>query len=369
MQITRQQLYEHVWSKPIRQLAKEYGLSDVGLSKLCRRHNIPLPPMGYWMKVSHDIYPPRPPLPPAPPETPESIEIKPTPQRAEKREKYPDLMKECDAIRRDGLQVELPKSMNDLHPLLKHAHQLLKKSRPDSDGRIHPWRGCANILVSPQTLDRAIRITHALFRLLESQGFIVSVREEERNGTYVRILGEELRISMKEKVKRTERVQTSEFDHKYEFHPIGTLFFETGLYYGEGLQHRWEDNPSSQLEDKLVDINDGLIQIALRQRIKQLEWDEIERSEEKERKLREATEQQRKDEQTRFKRLVQDASDWHTSNTIRSYINAVRASMKFDETPEAKAELEQWLEWAKGKADELDPLVNQVASRQNDGDL
>jgi hypothetical protein len=31
--------------------------------------------------------------------------------------------------------------------------------------------------------------------------------------------------------------------------------------------------------------------------------------------------------------------------------------VKGDETAEAKAELEQWIEWAEQKADELDPAV------------
>jgi hypothetical protein len=61
IEVTRQRLYDQVWSKPLRQLTKEYGMSDVGLSKLCRRHNIPLPSAGYWMKVVHGYTPHNPP--------------------------------------------------------------------------------------------------------------------------------------------------------------------------------------------------------------------------------------------------------------------------------------------------------------------
>ena len=35
--LTRQQLYDRVWTEPVEKLAKEYGLSDVGLGKACRR--------------------------------------------------------------------------------------------------------------------------------------------------------------------------------------------------------------------------------------------------------------------------------------------------------------------------------------------
>ncbi len=42
------ELCELVWSKPMTKLAEEFGISDVGLAKICRRNNIPVPPRGYW---------------------------------------------------------------------------------------------------------------------------------------------------------------------------------------------------------------------------------------------------------------------------------------------------------------------------------
>jgi hypothetical protein len=53
-----------VWHFPLRKLAAEYGISDVGLAKICRKLEIPLPCLGHWTKIAcgHSI--PRPPLPP-----------------------------------------------------------------------------------------------------------------------------------------------------------------------------------------------------------------------------------------------------------------------------------------------------------------
>ena len=42
--LTRQELYDRVWTEPVDTLAKEYGLSNVGLGKACCRHDIPVPP-------------------------------------------------------------------------------------------------------------------------------------------------------------------------------------------------------------------------------------------------------------------------------------------------------------------------------------
>lgn len=46
----RDDLYEEVWSAPLLAVAKKYGMSDVGLGKVCRKLKIPLPGRGYWAK-------------------------------------------------------------------------------------------------------------------------------------------------------------------------------------------------------------------------------------------------------------------------------------------------------------------------------
>lgn len=47
----RAALFDLVWSKSMVQVAKEWGLSDVGLAKACRRLQIPLPGRGHWAKT------------------------------------------------------------------------------------------------------------------------------------------------------------------------------------------------------------------------------------------------------------------------------------------------------------------------------
>lgn len=47
---SRQELYDLVWSKPITHVAKEFFLSDVAVHKICRKHAIPTPPLGWWAK-------------------------------------------------------------------------------------------------------------------------------------------------------------------------------------------------------------------------------------------------------------------------------------------------------------------------------
>jgi hypothetical protein len=51
--LTRRQLYELVWDEPMTKLAAQFGLSDVGLRKICHKHRVPTPPAGFWAKKAY----------------------------------------------------------------------------------------------------------------------------------------------------------------------------------------------------------------------------------------------------------------------------------------------------------------------------
>lgn len=64
--LTRDQLYDLVWSEPIQVLGPRYGMSDVGLKKVCKRMRIPTPGRGYWAQKAVGKAPRRIPLPKLP---------------------------------------------------------------------------------------------------------------------------------------------------------------------------------------------------------------------------------------------------------------------------------------------------------------
>ena len=53
--ISRNELYEQVWKEPVSRLAPKYGISDVGLKKICRKLNVPTPPLGYRYIVDFEM--------------------------------------------------------------------------------------------------------------------------------------------------------------------------------------------------------------------------------------------------------------------------------------------------------------------------
>src|SRR5688572_19167688 len=59
VRLNREQLHNLVWEKPTTKLAQELGISDSALEKICRKLNIPKPPVGYWAKMAAGQHPAR----------------------------------------------------------------------------------------------------------------------------------------------------------------------------------------------------------------------------------------------------------------------------------------------------------------------
>lgn len=62
MSFEREKLFDEIWTTPVTKLAKGYGLSDVGLRKICVALDVPLPPRGHWAKLAVGKASPKPAL-------------------------------------------------------------------------------------------------------------------------------------------------------------------------------------------------------------------------------------------------------------------------------------------------------------------
>ncbi|UWM85219.1 hypothetical protein [Rhizobium sp. SRDI969] len=60
--LSREELFALVWEKPTSEIAKELGLSDVAIGKLCTKLQVPKPPRGYWARMQAGQRPRRPAL-------------------------------------------------------------------------------------------------------------------------------------------------------------------------------------------------------------------------------------------------------------------------------------------------------------------
>jgi len=48
--MTREELYELVWSKPMTEVAKSLGVSGSYMARVCTHLSVPRPNLGYWAK-------------------------------------------------------------------------------------------------------------------------------------------------------------------------------------------------------------------------------------------------------------------------------------------------------------------------------
>ncbi len=116
--LTRQQLYDMVWAEPMRLLALRYGISDVGLAKICKRAAIPLPPSGFWAKIRHGKRVKRPSLPDKPVDCIEPLEISASGHRkADLEQNLPSDILDDITAERYGL-VKVHASTRISHPLV-----------------------------------------------------------------------------------------------------------------------------------------------------------------------------------------------------------------------------------------------------------
>jgi len=356
----RQEVYEKVWQFPLRKLAAEYGISDVGLAKVCRKLDIPLPGLGHWTKIACGHAIPRPPLP-AMEAAPVLVRQVREPQAAVLPEDVPHL----EAIGRVAApSPSVTKSML-AHPLVEKTRSVLNQtsSRPGeklSASRELEW---LDLRVTKNYLPRALRIMAALIHMLEKEGFPVVLEKKATESTRAVIYGESIRFGLIERFRQVKPAPKPNAS-PYSYNPVrlettGSLSIEVWNYYSGGPQKVWLDRENSKLEAQISKCVAGMMRIALKERADDRAREERERAHQK-RVDEVATELEKiRAEEKRIKLLRRDAGAWHRAERIRKYVAAVR---------ERGAKDTEWLTWAELQADRLDPLKEKRKSIVDDKD-
>jgi len=376
--IDRKELYKKVWETPITRLSKEYGLSDVGFAKICKKYNIPRPPRGYWARKAAGYRVKRLPLPPG-----ENVTIQITPNPYSRNSsKSRDI-----AYRTSGLQNKdedptiVPDRLSIPHPLIKQSSEILNGRQPNEVGIISPpKKGCLDISVSKGSLRRALRIMNTILKVLDKKGYGVHLSEGR---TRTKILEVPISFGISEKLAtRKKRPEAHDLNGRYRFGhsrfteervPSGDLcltIHEAEDFYIYGCQQNWNDGKKSKLEKRINSFIDGLVTVA----IAKIERDK-EKGEEERRRIerqRQLEEERRKraeirkrylEEETRVQKLISEAENWKKSQILREYVAEIE---RLATTSEQSLSLEklfaEWLKWAHDQADRLDPLAQSPVS-------
>ncbi len=370
--INRKELYKKVWETPITRLSKEYGLSDVGFAKICRKHNIPRPPRGYWARKAAGYRVKQIPLPSGKNVT---IEISPNPY-IQKANKNKELVAQISPSEQPNeAPIVVPDRLTNQHHLTKQTSEILNGRQPDKEGIVLPTKkGCLDISVSKASLRRALRIMDTILKALEKRECEVYL---SKGYTKTKIHNVPVSFKIYEKlVNRRKEPKEHSLDSRYRFGhsrfieeriPSGDLcltIHQADGFYIYGCQQNWNDGKKSKLEERINSFIDGLVTVAVAKIARDKEKMEeekrrIERQKrlEEEREIRAVLRRKYMEEEARVNQLIAEAENWKKSQILRDYIVEIESSATNENlslSPEKP--LNEWLKWAKDQADRLDPL-------------
>ncbi len=359
--VSRQSLYERVWSKPMTALAKGYGISNVALAKICRKLDIPCPQRGYWRKKETGRAVKQLPLPPNhnPNQQKATIHRTIRPEVSLPEEIAQRIMAEQSLEQK----IEVPDRLGKTHRLFTGHLTDWRSASVDEYGAIRQGSlRQLKIRVSPKSLSRAVRIMNALFLALETRGYLVDIQCGYNKVLGVSINGEPVEFGIEEKFRRTELAQDklrqddSWSYRRYEYVPTGILTLKIHEYV-DGQQKSWSDGKTMQLEACLNAFIVGLLKAAeaLKARRRQREQEALARLEAERRRQEE--EQRCQEELAKRQTLIKEAENWTRAQQLRAYLSAVKeALIKKHGVIQQGSKADQWLTWAYQQAEAFDPL-------------
>jgi hypothetical protein len=365
----------------MRTLAERYGLSDVGLAKICRAADIPTPPRGYWAKKAAGKAPPRPRLPPRAPGCPDQISFGPEPRfrwppdpEAELAEPPPEPPVFSEPL--DDMLARIARMVGRVpaRPLAS-AHPAIAKLLAKDEHRREAKRSSPYPTFEPDPVfddgfqRRRLKILNTLFTALAKAGCKPSIHtlDEGRFGVNVGAVYVSFTLDRASQTRRGGR-RAATRDPELLRLEIDRLP-ET-----QGVKSVWVDDAESRLEDHATEIVVALVaageiqyrdgsqagyERALNRRT-ELEAEVAKARAEAERKARGAElAAQRKQREA----LFAQTREWQLAEDIRAFVAAVRANAPDDE------DVGRWATWALEEADALDPASRPAVVASTDAPI
>jgi hypothetical protein len=296
-------------------LAKEFALSDVALHKICKKHDIPNPPLGWWAKKAAGKTVKQTPLPKAKAGTSDRItiaagELRPEPELiATARENARLLASSIDA------EVVLP-----TNPIVDRTISQLRKAKPSSINGLVTVEGLnvVKVNIAPASIDRLELALGRIAAAAEALGIKLARGEKSASFQYE---GETIGFSISEGVRREKHVPTEkelaeqeaarkrrarrwnnpgswdddDFSFsslrgpEWDYYPTGQLVFELEQSYllGGSPRRSFKDAKVQRIENMASDIAVGIAVLAAAKKDDQVKREEQARHREEERRLRE----------------------------------------------------------------------------------
>ena len=345
--IDRNTLYEELWSLPTQQVAMKYGISDVGLAKICRKHQIPRPPRGYWARVRSGQSVRRTPLPKVGDDLQQVYIQSATMPGGE----------QTPPVEQPRERIKVADALAEPHRLVAAAVEQLRTVEPGADGLVSTdASSAADICVRKVTVDRAVRVFDTFAKAWESEGGEICIGTPDGQPCTLAAIGDDaVNVRL---IETTEPPRRRRLADNASVAPVPRLCFSLGSGGMAGLKDTWGDTSTIRLEKMLRPMIDALRRYILAKRQEMFD----EECRERQRELAQAARQAMADEKSRefyFRQeLIEIVQRWQQAEGIRSYLAAIERHVEAGQVKVVDGEsYRTYREWAIWFADDMDPLV------------
>lgn len=365
---TTLELFDKVWETPVLKLAQEIGVSDVGLSKACRKAGIPLPSRGYWAKQ-----PAKRPAKPKPP-----MDTGPISFKVLDRTSLPPQKPVAVRTSLPSLLPVVPQTLKDPHLLvvkwLKHAQSAKTHEGHLALEKMH----VLDTRISLAQVNRSALILDTLIIASEALGHRWTIGVHDK--TTVQIGAEKFTLQLTERLtklalpsppprpRKPGTPWTPDFSSvcapSFDWIPTGELSLQVEADTLHGTRKKWADAKTKTLEERLGSIVEGFALIAESITAARIRREEQQRARRIEEEVR--LQRVRHDEsQRRLRReLVSNMECWQRSVQLRAFIKAT-CEANACSPAHIQQQTALWATWATAQADKLDPIQANIGSVVN----
>lgn len=261
--LSRSALFDLVWSMPMKKIAEIYEISDRGLSKACKKMLIPTPIKGYWNRVISGNPDRQPSLPLLPENYNGPLEFT-LRERTEDFKPQKKAKKQPDQKFMKPTEKSFSETLIDPHPLVVALKANLENKEPDKLGdrknMLTSDPGYLKIMVSPETLPRALRAYDLFIKTFESKGYKI---EFLMGATFIWVDGEPISVKIYEKGIKKNYPGSNHLDYM-TLHPSGLLVFDGYL---NDIKNKWIERKGYILTDFLESILVGFKEMSARMKL------------------------------------------------------------------------------------------------------
>lgn len=341
----REEFFNLCWEKSISWFCRNYMVTYSEFKNLCSKHEIPLPPNGYWMKRKYGKETKKPTLP----QTEETIKIELFLRTKEILKKSRSIGKQTlvgDEQKKYELEVpkRLPKNPDPIiqemlsakpkrHPVVNNIYDYSKRY---NYGRI-------SVSATEKVYKRALCFLNTFITVMKSRGHYFLFCYEN---SYLVIEGIEIEIRMRERSKRVYK--TDKWGYRSsKLEPIGLLSLLTGRY---SDKKEWQETSTKSLAEKLPVIINYLEEEAKKERKWQVENEKRLKKQAIEKKKQEEKEKLQKEEIEQLRFIKQKSDLWHEAKKLAAFLDACNESKNLTE------EMQELVLFGYQKVKWLDPL-------------